>query len=515
MRRFNLIAGVLIVLSLLITTAAFAQESTLIGGHPDFNATAAEEEAYWYSRYNMGNLTMMSGLGDTFMPDMTMIQQMIQMADANPNDGDTAMPPMNAALLKTIYASADPHFIQSIDMTMQDFGTMRWDPNSFDRTITTPAMGWTIIKEIEWAKQFHVDDHFGTPTNDYGAQWRFVGMVITAEAKMQAQYALQMLTNSQGLIANSDGAVDWKGQWIMLEALSDLASTLDAPTMLHSTSNRYADPAAAAMFRSASAMIFQALRNRNPATVEELSLAVQALPWYAAAQNNADQQALVIAQLQRYGDNLVTISESALNGATSGLQFNASKWAYAIRGLIEVQRITGQENYLSVAARAFNRLQSQYDGLHGIFTIQDSYTIDDVAIIMGALNSLRLFGGNAVNQYQVETVFSDFFESVVNLSGLQQSAPPIDVLKGSFEKKHPAIYYMYPGIPMPPMAGGAYGIAPVFATEVTWDGTRWHVTNGRFDSAGSMHAANELIWFHNDEVDGFPVLPALRSSQAQ
>jgi hypothetical protein len=25
-----------------------------------------------------------------------------------------------------------------------------------------------------------------------------------------------------------------------------------------------------------------------------------------------------------------------------------------------------------------------------------------------------------------------------------------------------------------------------------------------FDTAGAMHASNELIWFHNDEVNGFP-----------
>ncbi|MFQ6044375.1 MAG: hypothetical protein ACE5PV_26280 [Candidatus Poribacteria bacterium] len=27
-----------------------------------------------------------------------------------------------------------------------------------------------MIKEVEWAKQFHVDDHFGTPDDDFGAQ---------------------------------------------------------------------------------------------------------------------------------------------------------------------------------------------------------------------------------------------------------------------------------------------------------------------------------------------------------
>ena len=47
-------------------------------------------------------------------------------------------------------------------------------------------------------------------------------------------------------------------------------------------------------------------------------------------------------------------------------------------------------------------------------------------------------------------------------------------------------------------------IPSVFATEVSWDGSQWSVTNDRFDAAGSMHASNEFIWFHNDEVNGFP-----------
>lgn len=154
---------------------------------------------------------MRSGLGDTFMPDMTMIQQMIQMAGADPNDGDTAMPPQNAALLKSVFASGDPHYTQPLDV--DDFATQRWDPTTFEATVTSRAMGWTMIKETEWAKQFHVDDHFGTPQDNFGAQWRFVGLVLNAEAKMQAQYALEMLKNEQGLIANSDGSVDWEGEY--------------------------------------------------------------------------------------------------------------------------------------------------------------------------------------------------------------------------------------------------------------------------------------------------------------
>jgi len=497
-RKLTLMSTMLVVLSLIILPVAAAEGPTLQGGNPDFDATAAEEEGYWYSRYNLGNLVARSGLGETFMPDMEMIQQMAQMVDANPDDGDTAMPPMNAALLKSVFASADPHYTQMIDV--EDYGTQRWDPATFDTTITSRAMGWTIIKETEWAKQFHVDDHFGTPSDNFGAHQRFMGMALNAEAKMQAQYALQMLKNDQGLIANSDGTVDWGGQWVMLTAFSDLGNTLGLAHVPHSATNRYADPDASAMFLGASDMLFGALASRQPADVEELSLAIQALTWYAASTGNADNQAQAIGLIAQHGDALIGANKD-----------DATHKALAIRGLIEAYRVSGEAKYLDAAANAFNGLAAEYDATHGVFSSQNTYMIDDVAVIMGALNSVKLFAGDAVDQAKVEEIFTYFFESAVNLSGLQMSAPPKDVAKGIFEQDEPDIYYAYPGMPMPPMAGGEFGIAPVFATEVTWDGSQWSVTNDRFDSAGAMHASNEFIWFHNDEVNGFPEVGVLAS----
>ena len=494
-RKFAMVWSLLVVLSLLILPVAAAQGPTLQGGNPDFDATAAEEEGYWYSRYNLGNLTMRSGLGDTFMPDMEMVQKMIQMADADPNDGDTAMPPQNVTLIRSVYASGDPHYTQPLDVN--DFGTQRWDPDTFDTTVTSRSLGWTMIKEVEWGKQFHVDNHFGTPADSFGAQWRFVGLVLNAEAKMQAQFALQMLKNDQGFIANSDGTVDWGGQWVMLEALTDLGSTLSASALPHSTTNRYANPDAAAMFLGAADMLFGALASRQPADTAELSLAVQALTWYAANTTNADNQAQAISLITQHGDALI--------GANTD---DATRKAYAIRGLIEAYRVSGDDKYRSAAASAFDSLAAEYDPAHGIFSSQSRYTIDDVAVIMGALNSARLFGGDAIDQAQAEEIFTGFFESAVNMSGLQMAAPPKNVAKGTFEQDEPDIYYAYPGMPMPPMAGGEFGVAPVFATEVTWDGSQWSVTNDRFDAAGAMHASNEFIWFHNDEVNGFPEVTA-------
>jgi len=64
---------------------------------------------------------MRSGFGETFVPDVEMVQAVIQMADANRDDGGTVMPPVNVALLKSVYASGDPHYIQMLDVN--DFGT--------------------------------------------------------------------------------------------------------------------------------------------------------------------------------------------------------------------------------------------------------------------------------------------------------------------------------------------------------------------------------------------------------
>ena len=470
------------------TQGAAVEEATI-----DFTPTDAEEEGYWYSRYNLGNLVFRSGLGDAFTLDDATLQQVIQSADANPDDGDTAALRLNETLLQSIYASGDPHLMTQLKPP--DFATQRWDPATFDTTVTARAMGWTMIKESEWSKQFHVDDHFGTPDSDFGAYWRFAGLVLNVEAQMQTKFAMENLKNDEGLYANSDGELDWGGQWVLLEAFSDLGGLMAADHVPNSTTNRYLNPDAAAQAIGAADDLFQALSSRTPEGIEELSLATQALTWYATTTGDADAAAQAMDLISQFGDALV-----------DGEPSNASETAFTIRGLMEAHRVSGDAGYLDVAAQAFDALVADYDAETGIFSSQNTYTIDNVAVIMGALNSLKFNAGDAVDQEQVEKLFTRFYENAVNRSGLQQAVPPLKVAKDPFEQEEPALYYGYPTISMPPMAGGEFGIAPVFATEVAWDGGSWSVTNGNFDSAGAMHASNEFIWFHNDEVNGFPVV---------
>lgn len=55
-----------------------------------------------------------------------------------------------------------------------------------------------------------------------------------------------------------------------------------------------------------------------------------------------------------------------------------------------------------------------------------------------------------------------------NKAGLQISAPPLKIAKSPFEyKDEPETFFRYgPSQPVPPMAGGEFGVAPVFATSV-------------------------------------------------
>jgi len=49
----------------------------------------------------------------------------------------------------------------------------------------------SATKELEWARQFHVDEPFGTPSDDFGAQQRFIGMIMALLPKMQVQAWMQ------------------------------------------------------------------------------------------------------------------------------------------------------------------------------------------------------------------------------------------------------------------------------------------------------------------------------------
>ncbi|MBS0396587.1 MAG: hypothetical protein JSR54_18350 [Proteobacteria bacterium] len=459
----------------------------------------------------MMTLTMQSGLGVSIPMDqkfMSMMQSMMTAVGAAPSD--PVMPPVNPSLLAVIYAGGDPHYVTMPNQ--QDFATLHWKGGP--ARLTTEATAVTMTKELEWAKLFHRDAHFGQAGVDtFGSSQRFVGMVLATMVKMQLaaylgdveHYEDSLVGDYALLTAFSDGAD--------LYGTSDQANNQgpNAAPASYPPENRYSDPVAAQQFRSLAAAQFEIVASTHPRSARDLSLGIQSVVWYAATSSDAAVHKRARILVDQWANRLVTMREP-----------RPAQTAYRIRGLIEAGRVTGTERYLASAAHAFDRMLEGFDATYGVLRGSETLSIDDVAEIAGAFNAAQLWLGARIDQSQANAVFGTWWEGTVNLSGLEISSPALNQMKGAYELLSPPgrgttlqnpLDYRYPTVPMPSLAGGPSGAAPVLVASVTWDDDEksWTADQQYFDTAGAMHAADEFIWFHSDEINGFPNV-SLRSA---
>ncbi len=182
-----------------------------------YDPAVAQNEAYWYSRYNLGHLVMRSGMGIQWMPPMEKVQEMMKMAQISAG-------PSNPYLVEAIYSSGDPHLIQDFNGDGTDFSNFRWDQAKMDKVVTPQAVAYTMIKEVIWAKSFASDVEGANPMNHFRA------LVLSAEAAAQARFAMMNLQSSDGLLIAGwrDGQVTNTNatpldQMVMLWALSELS----------------------------------------------------------------------------------------------------------------------------------------------------------------------------------------------------------------------------------------------------------------------------------------------------
>ena len=178
----------------------------------DFN-----NDSYWYSRYNLGNLLMRSGMGihmvhnplfkkhsvEDKKPDGTpmfptskdfmqfKIRQFCARTgfpcrlDPENMDNPKAFPPKGVFPIFLEFSSGSPRFQES--PVPDDFTTLRWDPSTFDKTINIGAVGQSLVKQVLWAEDFFAyhregpngEVWFGND-KEYGNGFR--GSVLTAQA---------------------------------------------------------------------------------------------------------------------------------------------------------------------------------------------------------------------------------------------------------------------------------------------------------------------------------------------
>ena len=460
--------------------------SGIEGGDPDFNLAAMMWQAYWLSRDQFGPFVMASGMGIPFQPPMETLMQGMAMVAQNP--ADKVVIPTNLMPLQAIFASGSPNLINDPrEFEPLDLEAFRLDPESFDTTISVRGQAETMLKESQWARNFG-NAHFGEPDGDFGAQQRFLGLMVSMLAQMQGQYAMQELLGEDGLYHDSDGNLDYTGNWVMLHTLADIAGL--------TAGGRYANSESNPMFFGAANGLFQALEARNPDSPQEAAAAVRALAYFSWVNDGDESAGAALTKLRSIADTLQATPTEA----------GVVEKSAAIVGLTAASVAADDQTYIPAATALFQSMTADFDPDTGVFTSQQVYTSDDVAWIIGGLNFFAQQTGGDIKK-EAYRVLLAFYESTISLAGLQLSAPPgkNGALASPWELNLPSVVYYHPAdTPPPPMAGKL----TVPGEEITWDGSEWRMTSDRFVPASAMHLANELNWM-GPHLGSIPFPPSI------
>jgi len=141
-----------------------------------------QTDMYWYSLYNLGNLLFRSSMGvhvvssplfekhakedkgmpwsKGMMPKRQRAFMLHKVAQFKAKSGAAKLdnmfagygPPKGAYPIYLEFASGTPTFVTDPDL--EDFGTLRWDKSTFDKSMNPGAWGQVMMKEILWDRDF-------------------------------------------------------------------------------------------------------------------------------------------------------------------------------------------------------------------------------------------------------------------------------------------------------------------------------------------------------------------------
>jgi hypothetical protein len=371
---------------------------------------------------------------------------------------------------------------------------MGWDRKKMDKTLDPSAHAFTIIKSV--TKNFHRDYH---ETKDN----QRVAIAMYPEAKEMAKLLAEKMMDKKGLFVpllpgGKKGKPLSFDQITALWAFSDLALVSSDPEV-----PPYSDSDLAEWSVKMADKAFNATKVLPPLSIIEKSLAIEAYGRYAAATKNSGQRKEALKLVKEFAGQILeddpkTISEMGL----------------AVYGLTEAHRVTGDHDFLETALHIFNKqMEALWDEKAGVYaTSKDAkryaYSPFDVGTVLAALNSVMwlsippydapLDSGPSLAQKR----YVRFFENAVVLSGMQQSSGVV-LVEPIYLRREPEVHFTHPALPLPEKAGGRFGVAPVFAGEVTYENGKWQVTDNRFRTRDAMFLANMSVILNRHQADCF------------
>lgn len=429
--------------------------------------TVIENQAYWFSRYNLNALTLMSGLGDRLTPPL---EKRKAIADAV--GFDLSQLPKNPYLLASVYASGELYFTQPGDFG--DLSTLNWDRATLDKTLLPATQALVMIKAVDKALRSRYHE---TPKD------KFIAKIQLEEAKAMGRLLEEKLKTPAGLYVplSAEGSTAEArplDQIAVLWAYAKLAVNLGDQSF-----TLYYEPDLADQYQELATQVFDQRGAQPPTTLTAKALALEAYGWHFVA--TGEQAAL---------DRVVQLAQdlSQLEART------ATEVGLRIRGLSEGGRLLDKKGLFEIATQSFEKdLEALWDEAVGVYApVQGAttyeYTPFDVGAILGAVNSLRRHpeAGDGLRELTNER-YMVFFENAVIRSGMQFAhAIPLAV-NPKYLEQYPREYFTAPSVPLSIEAGGRYGYGgcPMYLSQVSYEG-EWKQPTGRFETVPGMFLAD-------------------------
>jgi len=468
---------------------------------------AASFDAYWYSLYNMSTNIAMSGNGVLFPHNDEQRETFQQRIQGITQAADVDSPPVaNPNLNMAPFTEGDPHFTQqpvlSNDAGKPDASTLQWDRSQSSGVVSPSSLAWTHLKGVTWAKNFQ--NHFDIlPTESIAPKFR--SQVLATLAQLGVNVALvegNLRANDENMLLISEfepasgSVVDdtprLRHHSAVLWFMSDLTTLAEGgwfgyenPEPLIPAKNIRAltDGVAQTTMNA-----FSADSVLDGATTRDVGELLGGVGWYGTHAGSEDLQSTTA----EYANALAgRIRENvAGNGRVEGGAPNqAATQGVVAQGLLWASQIDGVDHTDTADSVVGYMLDELWDPDAGTFqsgTDASTYTITarDAGDITGGLNAADAVLGRSGARDR----FATFFNQTFNRGRLQRAERPPS---HSEDAEYP--------LPLPPGAGGEFGQAAVYNSEVEYDSAadEWSVTDPRFRTADALYLANQDIWVGN------------------
>lgn len=467
--------------ALLVTALAGSLWASSAGagdGEFHYDKTSVEPATYYAAITNLANAVMFSGLGEN------LIFSPYERDDWLRRSGFVTRPPMpDMGIVGSVYASAQPNFAQPPDFS--DPSTLRWKPESFDRTLDPGAQAWTLLKIT--SPQFHQQFH-DLPENKIAA------LMMLPQARTQASVLNDRLRNADGLFA----PLPPEGKFLS-PSPRDQAAVLWAASSLilagTSPSNDYWHAAYGALtrpdtYRPLADNAFVAVNKLAPRSAGDSAIAIAALGNYGLAVRGGGKRKQAVAKVGALAKAIMQDKSDALEDIALG-----------IYGLVEAGRILGDTSYADAAAERFRSvLMPLWNDAAGIFLPAGGkavYTPVTAGAVVAALNAMRWFGPEGLAN-KAAALYPRFFENAIVRSGLLR-ASPLALVSKKYRDQQPAANFAFPTLPDPAKAG----VAAVFAARVIFENGAWRLADSTFRTSEAMFLANMLALKSEGRADTF------------